>query len=257
MARRGDDFGPTPQIAFPRLTPAVKVMLIGTIVLFVIELVDWRIRGGRFAMLEALALYPRLAAEGQLWRLLTWPLVQPPEVSGLLWACAGLYFFGTALEEDLGTKRFVLFTATAVFLSGLVAVAYGFVHSVFYTQPVIGVEPVGFALTTAWGTRFPHKRLLFPPVSARVFVFVLLGIAALSILAGSARQSPAASIGAIGIGWLMARYWDRFDDWLDRRRLGRLHQKRDRILRGIPGGRATSRESERGKGKPVDKRFLN
>jgi membrane associated rhomboid family serine protease len=253
MPRRGyDDQGGGVQLALPRLTPAVKVMLIGTVALFVVELLvtvwfqrDW---------FSYLALWPKSVFHGQVWRLLTWPMVQPIDVTPVLWACVGLYFFGTDLEESFGTRRFVLFTSIVVFTAGIVATLYGLVHPVYYTQPVLGVAPLGYALTAAWGVRFPNKRLLFPPVSARVFVYILLGLAILYILARSTHESPAASLGAIGVGWLLGKYWDRVDDWLDHRRVAKLKKKRENILRAIPGGRVSSIESRR---KPTDKRYLN
>lgn len=247
MPRR-DDLGPQTQIAFPRLTPAVKAMLIAIVVLFVVQLFEQQwLQINLFQ--RQLVLYPRLVVQNyQLWRLLSWPLVQVVDISGLLWACLGLYFFGTDLEESYGTRRFLLFTFLAVLLSGLVATLYGRVHSVYFTQPVLGVAPFGFAVTAAWGVSFPHKRLMFPPVSGRVLVWAILGLAVLTILARATHESPAASIGAIGVGYLLGKYWNRIDDWLDRRRLKSLKAKRDKGgLRVIPGG----------KGKPVDKRFLN
>lgn len=254
MPRR-DDYGPAPQLALPRLTPAVKVMLIVIAALFVLQLVEQQwFRLGFFQL--QLALYPRLVLKNlQLWRLLTWPLVQLVDISGVLWACAGLYFFGTDLEESYGTRRFLFFSFLAIFFSGVIATLYGLVHPVYYTAPVLGVAPFGFALTTAWGVTFPHKRLLFPPVSARVFVWILLGIAVLTILARATHESPAASIGAIGVGYLLGKYWTRIDDWLDRRKLAGLKAKRDRGLRVLPGGKIDDRDLK--KRKPVDKRFLN
>jgi membrane associated rhomboid family serine protease len=261
MPRRGfDEPGSAgPQLAFPRLTPAVKAMLIGTVALLVVELVvekwmekDW------FALL---ALWPRGVLERhQYWRILTWPLLQSAglasDLQNTLWACVGLYFFGTDLEESFGTRRFLLFTGIVVAISGIVATLYGLVHSVYYTQPVYGVAPLGYALTAAWGNRFPHKRLFFPPVSARVFVWILLGLAVLYILARSTHESPAASLGAIAVGWFLGRYWDRIDDFLDRRRVASLKKKRERILRGIPGG-GTVTPIDSAKRRPADKRYLN
>lgn len=254
MPRRGDDFGPTPQIAFPRLTPAVKVLLISILALFVVQLVEqqWM---QKYLFAKYVALYPRLVwHDFQLWRLVTWPLVQAVDLSALLWAGAGLYFFGTDLEESFGTKRFLLFLLTTIGLSGVIATAYGAMHPVFNTEPVYGVAPLGFAVATAWGVRFPHKRLLFPPVSARVFVFIIIGIAVLSILARVSRESPAASLGSIFVGWLLGRYWDRIDDWLDRRRVRKLRAKRDKIFQGISGG---GNVVDIRKHKPADKRYLN
>jgi membrane associated rhomboid family serine protease len=254
MPRHGDDLGGTPQIAFPRLTPAVKVMLIVVVVLYVVQLIEQQwLRLGAFQ--TYLVLYPRLVFEGQLWRLFTWPLVQLVDLSSVIWACAGLYFFGTDLEQSYGSKRFLLLSGVMVFLAGVIATLYGKLHPVFYTSPVLGVAPFGFALTAAWGVTFPHKRLFFPPVSARVFVWILLGIAVLTILARATHESPAASIGAIAVGYLLGKYWPRIDDLLDRRRV-RSKTRRDRGgLRVVQGGLADERDLK--KRKPVDKRFLN
>jgi membrane associated rhomboid family serine protease len=264
MPRRGDEHGGTPQLAFPKLTPAVKAMLIGIVALFVIQMIEgqWLELGTkRLTWLKVdpahyLVLFPRLVLERfQVWRLLTWPLVQIADPSGLFWASLGLYFFGTDLEQTYGTRRFVLFTLLAVFLSGVVATLYGRVHSSFYTLPVLGVAPFGFVVTAAWGATFPHKRLMFPPVSGRVIVWIALGMATLTILARASHESPAASIGAIGVGYLLGKYWNRVDDFLDRRKLARLKAKRDRGLRVVMGGKID--ENDLKKRKPVDKRHLN
>jgi membrane associated rhomboid family serine protease len=229
-------------------------MIIGIIALFVVQLVEqqWF---GKFYFERLLALQPAAVLQRfQAWRLLTWPIVQVVDasvVSDVLWACAGLYFFGTDLEETYGTRRFVLFVVFATVLTGIVATITGRFHPVWFVQPVKGVAPLGFALTVAWGTTFPHKRMLFPPVSARVLVWILVGIALLTILARAGRESPAPSIGAIAVGWLLGRYWNRVEDFLDRRQLKALKAKRDGGLRVIPGGKSGE------KGKPVDKRYLN
>jgi membrane associated rhomboid family serine protease len=264
MSRRGEDSGGTPQIAFPKLTPAVKAMLIGIVALFVIQMIEgqWlqlgteRMKWLGVDPAHYLVLFPRLVVERfQAWRLVAWPLVQIADPSALLWACLGLYFFGTDLEQAYGTRRFVLFTLVAVFLAGIVATLYGLVHSSFYTLPVLGVAPFGFAVTAAWGATFPHKRLMFPPVSGRVLVWIVLGMASLTILARASHESPAASIGAIGVGYLLGKYWNRIDDLLDRHKLKSLKAKRDRGLRVVVGGKIDEKDLK--KRKPVDKRYLN
>ncbi|MBI2389981.1 MAG: rhomboid family intramembrane serine protease [Deltaproteobacteria bacterium] len=253
MPRRGDDFGPQPQIAFPRLTPAVKAMLIGVVALFVVQMIEqeWLQRGwfARFLLLHPKQIFQKFP---ELWRLVTWPVVEAPDPRALLFGCITLYFFATELEEDFGTRRFVLFMAISVLSIGVVAALYGLAHPVYFSKPVYGLEPIGYLLITMWGMRYPHRRLFFPPVSARVLVWVTLGMAILFILARAAQQSPAASLGAIGLGWAFARYWDRIDDWLDRRRLASLKKKRDGggRLRVLPGGRGDDPKKR-------DKRFLN
>ena len=259
---RGDDFGPTPQLAMPRLTPAVKWMLIVLGATFLVLLIDDHysfLTGGM--MQQWGALFPNLVLKKlQLWRLVTYPIVNPMQgdIMPLMWGGMTLYFFGTDLEEQLGTRRFLVFVGLCVFLSGLVATLYGLVHSVYFTQPVLGLAPLSLALTAAWGTRFPNRRLFFPPVSGKWLVIGLLAIQVIYIIAKATRESPAASIGAIGIGFLLTRYWDRIDDVLDRMRIRRARAKRDRVLRAIRGGLDDRPPTNSAGGKkPIDKRFLN
>jgi membrane associated rhomboid family serine protease len=259
---RGDDFGQTPQLAMPRLTPAVKWMLIVLGAAFLILLFDdkWGFpTSGRIAGWGAL--FPSLVLKKvQLWRLATYPIVNTMDgdISPLMWGGLTLYFFGTDLEEQLGTRRFLVFVALCVLLAGVVATLYGLVHPVYYTQPVMGLAPLSLALTAAWGTRFPNRRLFFPPVSGKWLVIGLLAIQIIYIIARATRESPAASIGAIAIGFLLTRYWDRIDDVLDRMRIRRARAKRDRVLRAIRGGLDDRPASGQKSGKkPIDKRFLN
>jgi membrane associated rhomboid family serine protease len=259
---RGDDFGPTPQLAMPRLTPAVKWMLIVLGATFLVILFDdkWGFpTHGKLASLGAL--FPKLVLEKvQLWRLFTYPIINTMDgdITPLMWGGLTLYFFGTDLEEQLGTRRFLVFIALCVLLSGVVATVYGLVHSVYYTQPVLGLAPLSLALTAAWGTRFPNRRLFFPPVSGKWLVIGLLAIQVIYLIAKATRESPAASIGAIAIGFLLTRYWDRIDDVLDRMRIRRARAKRDRVLRAIRGGLDDRPPSGKSGGKkPIDKRFLN
>lgn len=252
MARYGgDDFGPTPQLAVPRLTPVVRAMLIGLLVSLVASLVlDHRTDSGH-KVLQALVLYPELVSKKlQLWRLLTYPLVNL-DIMEAGWSALALWFFGSDLEELLGGRRFVVFTILIVFLNAVAFSVYGVVHSVYYSQPVLGTSALNLAITAAWGTRFPHRRLFFPPVSGKWLVIGLLGLEVLFVIA---KASNPAAIAAIGIGWALARWWDRIDDVLDRMRIRRARAKRDRVLRAIRGGLDAGPSSKK---KPIDKRFLN
>ena len=64
--------GPQAQLALPRLTPAVRAMLIGIVVLFVVQMLEQQWKGIGFFQ-ATLALEPRLVIKNyQAWRLLTW-----------------------------------------------------------------------------------------------------------------------------------------------------------------------------------------
>jgi len=253
MARYGgDDFGPSPQIAMPRLTPTVRAMLIVLGVSLVGSLVLYNYVGeGGEKIYQALILFPNLVLKKlQLWRVVTYPLVNV-DIMATGWAALSLYFFGTDLEELFGGGRFLVFTFLCVLLAGVVSTLYGLVHSVFYTQAVVGVVPLSLAVTAAWGTRFPHRRLFFPPISGK---WLVVGLLAFEVLFMLARQWNPSNLASIAIGWALAKWWDRIDDVLDRMRIRRARAKRDRVLRSIRGGLDAGPSSKK---KPIDKRFLN
>ncbi len=264
--RGGDDLG-TPQLAMPKLTPVVKWLLIILGSLFLLFLVEERGWLGPLKIAKYLVLFPDLVIGDrrsgewvwhlQLWRLLTYPFVNVVvggDVTSILWSGLSLYFFGPDLEEALGKRRFVAFLLLCTVLTGLIATLFALFDPVRFTMPVLGVSITALSLTAAWGTRFPNRRLLFPPIAGKWLVVAILVLELVMILARGS-QTPAASISAIAFGYLLMRYWDRIDDLLDRLRIRRAKQKRDRGLRAIRGGlddRSVGKPQ-----KPVDKRFLN
>jgi membrane associated rhomboid family serine protease len=200
-------------------------------------------------------LVPKSLLSGQIWRLVTYPLVLmvgPGDggvISQLMWGGIALWMFGGALETSLGASRFLLFLAACVVLPAIVASLTALLHPVFFAQPVNGISDLSLALTAAWGTRFPNQKLVFPPISGRTLVFIVLGIQALMLLVRAPQQSMALAFASIGAGYGLMRYWDRIDDWLDRLRQKRVRARKAKGLAVIQGGR--------GDPKKIDKRFLN
>jgi membrane associated rhomboid family serine protease len=251
MARYGgDDFGQSPQIAMRRLTPTVRGVLIAVGASLALSLALFHYVPSGETYLQWLWLFPNLTIKKvQLWRTISYPLVNL-DIMATGWGALTLYFFGCDLEELFGGGRFLVFTFLCVLFAGIVSTLYGLVHSVFYSQPVLGIAPLSLAITAAWGTRFPNRRLFFPPVSGKWLVIGLLGFQLLFMLA---KQWNPSFIASIAIGWVLAKYWDRIDDILDRMRIRRARAKRDRVLRAIRGGL----DAPSSKKKPIDKRFLN
>jgi membrane associated rhomboid family serine protease len=70
--------------------------------------------------LDVLVLFPQKARQGQLWRIVTWPLVNPPSLLGLL-ALVIFWWFGRDLEAQMGRRRFLFFVVALVVIGGLVA----------------------------------------------------------------------------------------------------------------------------------------
>ncbi len=254
MPRRGDDdFGPTGyQLAVPRLTPVVRWVLIAMGALLVLELIDFNWLGPGKNVAQYLALSPRSVLRLELWRLVSYPLllVVPGGMDALgplFWGALVLWMFGGPLEEALGGSRFLLFVGACVLAPAIIAVGVAAFHPVFFTQPIYGTEPLSLALTAAWGTRFPRQKLFFPPVSGRTLVLALIGLQLIYVLMRAPQESVAISLSSIATGFLLMRYWDHIDDWLDRLRQRRVRRRRAKGLAVIRGGRDPK----------IDKRFLN
>src|SRR5271166_3360152 len=71
------------------------------------------------SLFELAALAPAEVWRGQVWRLLTWPLIEPGPLP-LIFACLFVYWFGRDLADEWGSSRFL-----AVFGGVVLAAAVG------------------------------------------------------------------------------------------------------------------------------------
>lgn len=153
---------------------------------------------------------PPLIVSGQLWRLVTYPLV----VVGIFNALFGLYFlwsFGSELESYWGSRSYALFlllvtfcagalgTGTAFFLGpkGLAAPTYG------------GLSGLATALIVAWmliGPDLPTNLLGILPMTRKGFAL----IAIIFVVLGEIEQTHSLVRLVFGLGGLpLAWFWTR------------------------------------------------
>jgi len=222
-----------------------------------------------------------LILHGQVWRLLTAPLLQDP--AGI-WHVVGvvlsLYFFGVPLEKEWGQKRLLRFLFGLALVPSLFQVLFDIalplsVRSVLAGQFWFGGFAVASGLTVAWAlnNRGSVVRLYgVLPISSRTLIWMALGSPLLYLIF---RTAPAegipALLGGSFAGWLLGggtpsplrRYWLQF-------RIGRLDaevtreaaQRKKRVersrLKVIEGGRSAPDASADGeKGRGPDGRWLN
>ena len=218
---------------------------------------------------------------GQVWRLLSAPLLQDP---GGFWhvfsVILTLYFFGVPLESDWGQKRLVRFLLALALVPSLVQVLFDVALPLSVRSALVGPYwfgglAVSSGLTVAWAlnNRSSVVRLYgILPVSSRTLIFMALGAPVFYLIF---RTTPAEGIPALFggsfAGWLfgggtpspLRRYWLGF-------RLGRLDsevareaaQRKKRVersrLKVIEGGLAKPDPSAEGeKGRGPDGRWLN
>lgn len=175
------------------------------------------------------------AMEGQFWRVLSYQFLHA-SLGHIIFNMWALYFFGTAVEQIFGPKRFLAYYFTcgiagalfASLIGGLGIVGYGtgseqefnaiqglidqtdFIGNVEMWQlvPMVGASASIYGVMIAAAFLFPHAKisLLFPPVtmSLRTLVIVVIAIATLTIqFNGNNAGGEAGHLGGIIMGIIL------------------------------------------------------
>ena len=255
-----------PQVAWPRMTKVVRRLLIANAAVFVASFLlfffaeeDWRrlelVLGLRPAAWRGS--FPILPA----WQLLTYGFLHSvTDIFHVLGNLLMLYFFGTMLEEILGSRRFLVAYLSAQLVGALFFLVPGLFGS--GAIPVVGASGAVYGVMIAVATMRPNQTvfLLFIPVTMRVLALVILAItvfgAALAWKGGGDGVAHLVHLGGIAYGYLAVKTGLLFRDpveALERRRAEREvergerdEQRMDRLLEKIHReGMAALTRSER------------
>ncbi len=116
---------------------------------------------------------PDLVLDGQIWRIATWPVPNPPDI-WLVIMLAVFWYFGTEVEGLLGRVRFAVFI-------GLVTVIPGIVALPLIDLPQYGIRPVELCVFLLFVAEYPFVRFFFG-IPGWVIGAVILGIEILQLL---------------------------------------------------------------------------
>lgn len=266
------------QLGLPRPGKAVIGLMLAVLVVWLTFAIGLNWGGVSPDLFTLLAGDTRAILHGEVWRLLTAPLLHTPSgeraVGHLLSALFGLYFLGTYLEQVWGPARllrFVFSTSVLAYLVQMLAelllpasLGARLVGGVWY-----GLMPAIAAMAIAWAFTFKGRviRLMFViPVSSSMLILVIIGLGLLRLAAAAMpEEGLVAPFGGMFFGWLLGggtppplrRAWLRLRlAQLDSeaRRDGRRRKARPNPggLRVIPGGRADDDDD-----KGPDGRWLN
>jgi membrane associated rhomboid family serine protease len=183
------------------ITPAVKILIIANVVLFVLNMIVGN------AMTIGLGLSPQAVfTQFALWQPVTYMFLHSTGGIGhILFNMLALWMIGTELERTWGTRFF----AKYYFITGVGAafttllVSY-FSDSVYYSRTV-GASGAIYGLLIAYGMYFPHRQLilLIFPVPARIAVAILGAIAFISSMGGAGGGvAHATHLGGLVVGYL-------------------------------------------------------
>jgi membrane associated rhomboid family serine protease len=116
-------------------------------------------------LLRLVALVPRDVWHGQIWRLATWPFVQPGPL-GLIFGCLFLYWFGGELAEDWGSARWLAVFGGIAGVAGVGTCLVGLGDGSMIEHAYFSEYALTAAIVVAWGLQFPERQVrlyfLFP-----------------------------------------------------------------------------------------------
>lgn len=102
------------------------------------------------------ALVPERVLHGELWRLLTWSVIEPSPLA-LLFACLLLYWFGRDLAQEWGSRRFFTVYFAVAMSAGVGTCVLALFDGNILNGHHLGSVPLAEAITIAWGLWFPRR----------------------------------------------------------------------------------------------------
>lgn len=185
-----------------RLTPAVQVLIITNVVLFVLNMIVGD------AMTLRLGLSPQAVFEQfALWQPFTYMFLHSTGgVGHILVNMLSLWMFGTELERTWGTRFFTKFyLITGVGAAATSLLLSFFVDGVYYSVTV-GASGAIYGLLLGYGMYFPNRPIYLYfifPIPARIFVMIVGGIAFFSAMAGpGGGVAHSAHLGGLVVGYI-------------------------------------------------------
>jgi membrane associated rhomboid family serine protease len=210
------------------ITPAVKFLLIVNSAVFVLQsFMDYRVT-------LLFGLVPQLVwREFYLWQLFTYQFLHGG-LFHLLFNMLALWMFGVELERRWGSNFFLRY----YFVSAL---GGGILNTLLVPSqlaPSIGASAGVYGILLAYGLIYPNRIVYFYflfPIKMKHFVWIIGAIALYSSMAsGQSGIAHLAHLGGMIFGYLYLRGgnpYERFKNYLDRRRLARL-RRRFQVIQG-------------------------
>lgn len=171
--------------------------------------------------LQPLVLWAVDVRRGQLWRLVTWPLANAPDIWTAL-TIAMLWYFGRELERMIGRVKFAWMLLLLAVIPGLVGTGLEINQA--------GIRPVEIAVFCVFCMALPDVRF-FGGIPAWVFAVVIVGIEALSLLGARESERLVLLVVSLATAILTGRAFGVLTqyEWIPN--LGRRSRRRKRTAR--------------------------
>ena len=204
----------------------------------------------------------RVIGGAELWRLISFQFLHA-DLYHLLFNMMALYFFGSLIENVLGSKRYLAFYLVCGVAGGILYLLLNLAGYMWVEQfglgqipglldnapgtPLIGASAGVFGVLIGGALLAPSARVLIffmIPMRLSMLAWLLIGISVAAILfRWDNAGGEAAHLGGAIAGWAMIRHPDqlhRFFDWL-----GRFDPTSRRFRSGSPAEQAGANDVDR------------
>jgi hypothetical protein len=151
-------------------------------------------------ILEKLAFSGEKVRSGEVWRVVSWPLVNPPTEIWVVLTLAFFWFVGHRIEDTIGRKRFTILITTMTVLPALIVSLISFDLRIY----AYGLGILGIALLVVFALDNPGAMFFFG-IPAWVIAGVYVGIDVLRYLGDRMYEALVLELMAIAIGLIGAR----------------------------------------------------
>ena len=161
-----------------------------------------------------LGLIPKLVVRGMLWQLITYSFLHL-ELLHLLFNALALWMFGSQLESDWGSKRFVEYYFFCTVAAALTTVAVSYTHLLGLSPatPTIGASGGIYGLLVAFGVLYGESEIMMFPlpfmIKAKYFVWGIVFLTLFGAIQETGGVNNFAYLGGLLFGYLYLKFLPR------------------------------------------------
>ena len=161
-----------------------------------------------------LGLIPKLVMQGMLWQLITYSFLHF-QLLHLLFNALSLWMFGSQIESDWGTKRFLEFYFFCTVAAALTTVAVSYMHlpGVSPVTTTIGASGGIYGLLVAFGVLYGESEVMMFPlpfrIKAKYFVWGIVFLTLVGAIQETGGVANFAHLGGLLFGYLYLRFLPR------------------------------------------------
>lgn len=161
-----------------------------------------------------LGLIPKLVMRGMIWQLITYSFLHF-QLLHLLFNALSLWMFGSQLESDWGSKRFLEFYFFCTVAAAVTTVAMSYTHILGLSPATTTIGASGgiYGLLVAFGVLYGESEIMMFPlpfrIKAKYFVWGIVFLTLVGAIQESGGVANFAHLGGLLFGYLYLKFLPR------------------------------------------------